>query len=59
MEWLVKFVREEEGVTAVEYAIMVAAIAGVITAGVILVGGSTRSLFTKIDIAMGDLSSWI
>jgi Flp pilus assembly pilin Flp len=51
MKWLVKFVKEDEGATAIEYAIMAAVIVGV----VILVGGKTNSAFTKTDTAFGTI----
>ena len=52
MKWLVKFVREDEGATAVEYAIMVAGIAAVIIAVVIVVGSQTNSAFSTADSAI-------
>ncbi len=51
MKWLVKFVKEDEGATAIEYAIMAAVIVGV----VILVGGKTNSAFTKTYTAFGTI----
>jgi pilus assembly protein Flp/PilA len=50
-----KFVREEEGATAVEYGIMVAAIAAVIITIVIAVGAKTNNAFVKVDTEMGKL----
>ena len=47
MKWIVKFVKEDEGATAVEYAIIAAAIAAVIAAVVIIVGGKTSNNFSK------------
>lgn len=41
--------REEEGATAVEYGIMVAAIAAVIITIVIAVGQKTNSAFNKVN----------
>jgi pilus assembly protein Flp/PilA len=56
MQRLMKqFWAEEEGATAVEYGIMVAAIAAVIIGVVILVGEKTNSAFNKVDTSMGDL----
>lgn len=40
---------KEEGATAVEYGIMVAAIAAVIITIVISVGGKTNSAFDKVN----------
>ena len=53
--FLKNFWLEEEGATAVEYGIMVAAIAAVIIGVVILVGEKTNSAFNKVDTSMGDL----
>lgn len=53
--FLRKFWSEEEGATAVEYGIMVAAIAAVIITVVIAVGEKTNSAFNKVDAEMGDL----
>ena len=50
-----QFWAEEEGATAVEYGIMVAAIAAVIIGVVILVGEKTNSAFNKVDTAMEEL----
>ncbi len=52
MKWLAKFVKEDSGATAVEYGIMVAAIAAVIITIVISVGKKTNTAFTKIDTGL-------
>jgi pilus assembly protein Flp/PilA len=52
MKWLVKFIKEDSGATAVEYGIMVAAIAAVIITIVISVGKKTNTAFTKIDTGL-------
>ena len=51
------FFKDEEGATAVEYGIMVAAIAAVIIGVVIAVGDKTNSAFTTVDNNMSQLSS--
>lgn len=51
-----EFWSEEEGATAVEYGIMVAAIAAVIITIVIAVGVKTNSAFDKVDTEMGGLN---
>ena len=51
------FFKDEEGATAVEYGIMVAAIAAVIIGVVIAVGNKTNSAFTQVDSAMNSISS--
>ena len=50
---LANFIKDEEGATAVEYALMVALIAGVIVAAVKTLGGNANTQFTKTasDIA--------
>ena len=55
MKRIMNFLRDEEGATAVEYGIMVAAIAAVIIGVVISVGGKTNTAFTKVDTAMTPL----
>jgi len=56
MKHLMRFLRDEEGATAVEYGIMVAAIAAVIIGVVILVGGKTNTAFNTVDSEMGKIS---
>ena len=51
------FFKDEEGATAVEYGIMVAAIAAVIIGVVIAVGNKTQGAFNNIDGEMTQLSS--
>ena len=55
MKWLAKFVKEDSGATAVEYGIMVAAIAAVIIVVVIAVGGKVNSAFNKVNTNMQPL----
>ncbi len=55
MNWLAKFVKEDEGATAVEYGIMVAAIAAVIIGVVISDGGKVDSAFTTVDTNLNQL----
>ncbi len=57
MGWIAKFVKEDSGATAVEYGIMVAAIAAVIVAVVISVGSSVNTAFSTVQTAMGGLNS--
>jgi pilus assembly protein Flp/PilA len=45
---------EEEGATAVEYGIMVAAIAAVIITIVISIGGKTNTAFGVADTGLAD-----
>ena len=55
MEKLLKFLRNEEGASAVEYGIMVAAIAAVIVTVTILIGTQLKDAFTKVANALTDL----
>ena len=50
--FLSRFVKSERGATAVEYGIMVAAIAAVIVAIVFSVGGKVQAAFNTVDGAM-------
>ena len=48
MQLIKRFIREEEGVTAIEYGLIAALIAIVIAAAVILVGNDLKIVFNKI-----------
>ena len=52
---LIRFFKDEEGATAVEYAIMVALIAIVIIAMVVLVGQRANNVFSTVADKMGDV----
>ena len=47
-----KFVRDEEGVTAIEYGLIAALIAVVIIAAVTIVGTQLRAVFQTIGTAL-------
>ena len=49
MKKLMRFFKDEDGVTAVEYGIMVALVAMAIVVTVTSMGGSLNTLFTKVD----------
>ena len=49
MELIKRFLRDEEGATAVEYGIMVAAIAAVIVTVVFAIGLKVDTAFDKVD----------
>jgi pilus assembly protein Flp/PilA len=49
MEKLIRFFKDEEGATAVEYGIMVAAIAAVIIVVVYSIGGKVFNAFTTVN----------
>lgn len=48
-----RFLRDEEGATAVEYALMVALIAVVIIAAVTLLGENVRDVFNAVANSIG------
>ena len=52
MKSLRHLLRNKKGATAVEYGIMVAAIAAVIIATVFVVGGEVDAAFTAVETAM-------
>ena len=52
MKKLIAFLKDEEGATAVEYGIMVAAIAAVIIAVVMVVGNKTNNAFQNVNNAL-------
>ena len=53
MKKLMRFFKDEDGATAVEYALMVALIAGVITAAVTLLGQNASARFNKAATDIG------
>ena len=52
---LINFFKDEEGATAVEYGIMVAAIAAVIIGVVIVVGTKTQNAFEQVNTNLDPL----
>lgn len=48
----IKLWKDEEGATAVEYGLIVAAIAGVIIAVVLLLGGKIKNTFNNVQSAI-------
>lgn len=48
MQFVKRFVREEEGATAVEYGLMVALIAAVIIGSVTILGTNTDATFNAV-----------
>ncbi|MEO7858921.1 MAG: Flp family type IVb pilin [Nitrospirales bacterium] len=53
---IVRFMREEDGATAVEYGLMVALIAIVIIAAVTLLGTNLSAKFNQVALAIGAAS---
>ncbi len=52
MKWLAKFIKEDSGASAVEYGIMVAAIAAVIIAVVLVIGTKLKAKFEVVNAAL-------
>ncbi|MCX7294043.1 Flp family type IVb pilin [Janthinobacterium sp. SUN118] len=52
MNFIKNFIREEDGVTAIEYGLIAALIAVVIIASVTIVGTQLKTTFTKIGTAL-------
>ncbi|MGD0487222.1 MAG: Flp family type IVb pilin [Syntrophorhabdales bacterium] len=52
MEKLRRFLKEEDGVTALEYGLIAALIAGVIVASVTALGTKIQGVFTTITAAI-------
>jgi pilus assembly protein Flp/PilA len=55
MDNVIALLKEEQGATAIEYAIMVSAIAAVIITIVLFVGIKVESLFDQTNTEMGKL----
>lgn len=53
MQAVNRFIRDEEGVTAIEYGLLAALIAVVIIAGAQLVGTNLNTLFNDIGTCLG------
>jgi pilus assembly protein Flp/PilA len=49
---VIKLFKDEEGATAVEYGLIVAAIAGVIIAVVFVLGGKAKTAFNNVQAQM-------
>ncbi|OIJ43911.1 Flp family type IVb pilin [Massilia timonae] len=48
MNFIANLIKEEDGVTAIEYALIASLIAGVIIAAVTTLGGNISTLFTNL-----------
>lgn len=57
LEMLKKFVRDEEGVTAIEYGLIAALIAVAIIVGANLLGTNLNNLFTRLGNCMATPSA--
>ena len=56
MNKFMQFFKDEQGATAVEYAIMVALIAAVIIGAVRLIGTNTNATFNAVATTLGGIS---
>ena len=52
MDFLKRFIRDEDGVTAIEYGLIAALIAVVIIAAVTLVGTNLDAVFDRVGTAL-------
>lgn len=57
MKKIISFFKEEDGATAVEYALMVALIAAVIIAAVTLLGEQTKNTFETVSNSMANATN--
>lgn len=48
MKKLMRFIKDEDGVTSVEYAVMVALIAAVVIVGARVLGNNTNNQFSSV-----------
>ena len=53
MQFIKNFLREEDGVTAIEYGLIAALIAVVIIGAVTVVGTSLKDKFNAVAVALG------
>ena len=53
---VVRFVREEDAPTAVEYGVMVALIAAVVIVGATAIGVSTNTVFNAVAAVIGPIA---
>lgn len=56
-KFLTKFWSEEDGPTAVEYAIMLALIIGVLVLSITVVGGNTDQFYSDTGVKMQDINN--
>ncbi len=57
MKKLMRFLKDEDGVTAIEYGLIAALIAVVIIVSVGLVGGSLNEIFTVVSDELSDAAA--
>jgi pilus assembly protein Flp/PilA len=54
MKFITKFLREEDGVTAIEYGLIASLVAVAIVVGAGLLGTALDGIFTRIATCLGD-----
>ncbi len=54
---LQKFMRDERGVTSIEYALIASLIAMVIVGSVAVLGGSVQALYDRVAACFADINS--
>ncbi len=57
MNFITKFIREEDGVTAIEYGLIAALIAVLIIGGVTVIGKRLCLTFSSIAVGLGGAAS--
>lgn len=57
MNFITKFIREEDGVTAIEYGLIAALIAVLIIGGVTVIGERLCATFSSIGVSLGGAAS--
>lgn len=56
MQFIKNFIQEEDGVTAIEYALIAALIAGVIIVAVTSLGTNIKTLFTTVGSSISTVN---
>lgn len=59
MQFIKNFIQDEDGVTAIEYALIAALIAGVIIVGVTAVGTNIKGIFTALGTSTKSASTGV
>ena len=54
MKFITNFIKEEDGVTAIEYALIAALIAGAIALSVTTLGGNIKEIFGSLGTMIGN-----
>ncbi|MGE0147082.1 MAG: Flp family type IVb pilin [Parvibaculaceae bacterium] len=58
MTKLMRFVKDESGVTAIEYGLIAAAMGIMLVVAMPTLSGAIKSVFTKIGTDMGTATGW-